>query len=174
MTAPPKASAIRPGETALPADPAERPDAGIAFIGRLRTPWRPGDCPRNLRQARERAAALPAAPAPFRLEIDAPFRPGLSGLAEGAPVWVLYWMAGSRRDLILQRPRHVEGPRGVFSLRSPARPNPIAMAATRLLSLDAEAGLLEVDALDAFDGTPLLDVKPWLPTVDIPPGEPPA
>jgi tRNA (Thr-GGU) A37 N-methylase len=57
----------------------------------------------------------------------------------------------------------------VFSLRSPARPNPIAMAVVQLLEIDIDAGLLGVDALDAFDGTALLDVKPWLPVADIPP-----
>jgi tRNA (Thr-GGU) A37 N-methylase len=39
----------------------------------------------------------------------------------------------------------------------------------RLLAIDHEAGRLTLDALDAFDGTPLLDIKPWLPTVDVPP-----
>ncbi|MEM6439532.1 MAG: TrmO family methyltransferase [Pseudomonadota bacterium] len=154
----------RPGEIALAQDPAAAdPDAGLVFIGRLRTPWSRGDCPRNLRQARERGGA-------FALEIDAPYRPGLSALSAGDWIWALYWMAGARRDLIVQTPRHSAGPRGVFSLRSPARPNPVAMAAARLLSLDAEAGRLELDALDAFDGTPLLDVKPWLPAVDAPEG----
>ncbi|MEO0683275.1 MAG: TrmO family methyltransferase, partial [Pseudomonadota bacterium] len=146
---------------------AERAEAGVVFIGRVRTPWSRGDCPRNLRQARERGGGA-------TLEIDEAWRPGLSGLQEGGWIWALYWMAGARRDLIVQRPRHVQDGRGVFSLRSPARPNPVAMGAMRLLRLDAAAGRLEVDAADCFDGTPLLDVKPWLPTVDAPEGVPPA
>jgi tRNA-Thr(GGU) m(6)t(6)A37 methyltransferase TsaA len=152
----------RPGEVALDADPALANDARLCFIGRLHTPWARGNCPKNLREARERGGA-------FRAEVDPPFRPGLAGLQAGQPVILFYWTGQARRDLILQSPAHREGPTGVFALRSPARPNPVAMAVVRLLSLDPAAGVLTVDALDAFDGTPLLDIKPWLPSVDVPP-----
>lgn len=152
----------RPGEIALPFDPGAQPDAGVTFIGRLRSPWARGDCPRNLREARARGGR-------FAAEIDAPWRAGLAGLAPGDTVVLLYWMHEARRDLIVQAPAHRDGPVGVFALRSPARPNPVAMAVTRILSLDAGTGVLRLDALDAFDGTPLLDIKPWLPSVDIPP-----
>ena len=82
---------------------------------------------------------------------------------------LLYWTGAARRDVIVQNPAHRDGPTGVFALRSPARPNPVALAVVRLLAIDLKEGLLTLDAADAFDGTPLLDVKPWLPTVDIPP-----
>lgn len=87
------------------------------------------------------------------------------------PLMVLYWTGLARRDLILQSPAHRDGPTGVFALRSPARPNPVALGVVRLLALDQAAGMLEFDALDAFDGTPLLDIKPWLPSVDVPPAQ---
>lgn len=80
---------------------------------------------------------------------------------------VLYWMAGAPRDLAVQAPAHRDAPVGTFALRSPARPNPVALAVVRLLAIDIEAGWLELDAIDAFDGTPVLDFKPWLPSVDI-------
>jgi tRNA (Thr-GGU) A37 N-methylase len=51
-----------------------------------------------------------------------------------------------------------------------ARPNPVAMAVVRCLSVDADAGVLTVDAADCWDGTPLIDIKPWIATVDQPPG----
>jgi tRNA-Thr(GGU) m(6)t(6)A37 methyltransferase TsaA len=155
---------IRPGEVALGFDPAERASAGVVFIGRLRTRWGPGDCPKNLRAAREAGGA-------GRIEIDAPWRPGLAGLAPGMALVVLYWLGGARRDLIVQAPRHRESPTGVFALRSPVRPNPIGMAVVRCTGLDAAAGVVEVDALDAFDGTPLIDLKPWIASVDLPPGD---
>ncbi len=69
----------------------------------------------------------------------------------------------------MQSPAHKPAPTGVFALRSPARPNPVAVAVCRLLALDAASGEAVVDAIDAFDGTPLLDIKPWLPSVDVPP-----
>jgi tRNA-Thr(GGU) m(6)t(6)A37 methyltransferase TsaA len=162
-TAPPPTDGIRPGEVALAADPAQASDARLCFIGRLATPWSRGACPKNLGEARERGGA-------FSALIDPPFRPGLEGLKAGQPVILLYWTGQARRDVILQRPAHRDGPTGVFAIRSPARPNPIAVAVVRLLAIDAEEGRLTLDALDAFDGTPLLDIKPWLSGVDVPPG----
>lgn len=152
----------REGEVELGFDPGAAPDAGITFIGRLKTPWKRGDCPRNLRQARERGGH-------FTVEVDAPYRAGLTGIETGARVILLYWMSGARRDLIVQTPGHADAPRGTFALRSPVRPNPVSLGAVTVLSVDQAAGVLEVDALDCFDGTPLVDIKPWIETVDMPP-----
>lgn len=150
---------LREGEVALDfvAD-----DARLRFIGRLRSPWSRGDCPKNLREARERGGR-------FRVEIDAEFRPALQGLEVGQAVILLYWTGAARRDMLVLAPPHRDGPTGVFALRAPSRPNPVALGVVRILALDAAAGVVEVDALDAFDGTPLLDIKPWLASVDVPP-----
>jgi tRNA-Thr(GGU) m(6)t(6)A37 methyltransferase TsaA len=164
MTLASPARPVRPGERVLSHDPAKvADDARLGFIGRLSTPWSCGNCPKNLREARERGGS-------FRAEIDPPFRQGLRGLAAGMPVILLYWTGLARRDMIVLHPGHRDAPVGVFALRSPARPNPIALAVVRLLAVDAACGALTLDALDAFDGTPLLDIKPWLPAVDVPPG----
>jgi tRNA-Thr(GGU) m(6)t(6)A37 methyltransferase TsaA len=153
----------RPGEVALSFDPARiANDAKLRFIGRLRSPWSQGYCPKNLREAREEGGE-------FRAEIDLPFRAGLLGLAPGQPVILLYWTGQARRDMTVLHPSHRDGPTGVFALRSPARPNPIAIGVVRLLEVDRASGHLAFDALDAFDGTPLLDIKPWLLSVDVPP-----
>ncbi len=159
----------RPGEIRAPVDPATLPaDAGLVFIGKARTPWTErGAVPRNLRQARERQAGKRDGWA--RLEIDPPWRRGLHDLAIGSPIVVLTWFDRARRDLLVQAPRHSEHVRSVFSLRSPVRPNPIGLHIVRLVSCDMDAGVLEVDALDCLDATPILDIKPWLPSVDIPP-----
>lgn len=153
----------RPGEVVLDADPARSDDSRLCFIGHLNTPWSPGNCPKNLREARERGGD-------FTALIHAPFRPGLAGLRPGQSVILLYWTAAARRDIIVQSPAHRDGVTGVFSIRSPARPNPIALAVVQLLEVDAATGHLRLDALDAFDGTALLDIKPWLAPVDVPPG----
>jgi tRNA-Thr(GGU) m(6)t(6)A37 methyltransferase TsaA len=163
MTMEPSPTDNRAGEVTLSFDPARSADdARLRFIGQLRSPWSRGNCPKNLREAREMGGS-------FRVELDKPFRPGLAGLQAVQVVILLYWTGQARRDLIVQSPAHRDGPTGVFALRSPARPNPVAVAVVRLLAVDQAAGLLEVDALDAFDGTPLLDLKPWLPSVDVPP-----
>ena len=154
----------RPGEVRSAIDPATKDgDARLVFIGHAETPWKVrDDCPRNLRQARERGGQ-------FALRIDETWRMGLKDLAAGDPVIVLYWMDQAVRNLVVQSPRHSSGSKGVFSLRSPVRPNPIALAAVRILELDGNTGHIAVDALDCLDGTPIVDIKPWIDSVDIPP-----
>ena len=167
MTRPPNApkphlpGTHRTGERTLAIDPASLPgDAHVVFIGCIKTPWATRkDCPKNPREARERG--LPAT-----IEIDAAYREGLTGLAGFSHVIVLYWMHEARRDLIVQMPAHAHEPRGTFSLRSPVRPNPIALAVVRVASLDMAAGRIVIEAIDCVDGTPLIDIKPYLPGVD--------
>lgn len=154
---------IREGEVALERDPSDQPDAGVVFIGTIRSPWtRREDCPKNIGKARaeNREAAI---------ELKPEFAPALSGLKIGQPILLMYWMNRARRDLVVQNPRHVDAPRGTFSLRSPNRPNPIAASTVLITSLDEKTGRIGIDAIDCLDGTPVVDIKPWLETVDIPP-----
>jgi len=153
---------IRAGETVLPDGIGRTEDAGVVFIGRIRTPWKRGDCPRNIAAARDQMSGA-------RIELDPRFAPALEGLAPGQPVLLLYWMHNARRDLLTQAPRHVEAPRGTFALRSPNRPNPVAVSCVTLRSIDPATAALEIDAIDCFDGTPLVDIKPWIRSVDTPP-----
>jgi tRNA-Thr(GGU) m(6)t(6)A37 methyltransferase TsaA len=152
----------RPGEVSLGFDPGARAEAALCVIGHVRSPWGKGTAPKNLRAARETGKAA-------RIELLPEFVPGLLGLSEGQAIQMLYWVDRGQRDLIVQSPRHTDGPRGVFALRSPVRPNPIALGTVVITSLDREAGIIGIDATDAFDGTPVLDIKPWIPTVDVPP-----
>ena len=157
-------NSIRPGEIPSPIDPARVPgDARVVFIGRARTSWRTREeCPKNLQEARDRGGEA-------HLEIDEPWRAGLRDLSAAEAVIVLTWFDRARRDLLVQAPRHRETPAGVFSIRSPVRPNPIGVHVVRLLTCDAGMGVLRVDALDCLDRTPLLDLKPWRIKVDVPP-----
>ena len=88
----------------------------------------------------------------------------------GQAIQLLYWVDRGERDLLIQTPGHGRGPRGTFALRSPVRPNPIALGTVVITSIDMETGVLGIDATDAWDGTPVLDIKPWVETVDMPPG----
>ena len=159
---------VRPGEVTLPFDPgalAEGPRC--VFIGHVRSPWKSrADCPRNIAQARERMRAQGQH---AELHIDTPYRPGLAALAGHEHIIMLTWMHRAARHVIVQRPRHMPGPRGVFSLRSPARPNPIAVSTVRLLALDEAEGIARIDATDCLDGTPLIDIRPWNAAIDMPP-----
>lgn len=142
-----KRGEIRPGEVAGAAP--DRADATLAFIGRIRTPFATReDCPRQ---------GSPDGPV-CRVEVDAPWRAALAGLAGGQRVELLYWMHLARRDLLLQAPRDAPAPLGTFALRSPNRPNPIATSVATLVAVEEEA--LLVRGLDCVDGTPLLDIKP--------------
>ena len=77
---------------------------------------------------------------------------------------VLYWMERARRDLIVQVPGHYGEARGTFALRSPARPNPIALSVVRLVRIDGTR--VEVDGIDCLDGTACLDIKPYFASID--------
>lgn len=155
------AKPLRPGEVV--AEGLTEPDGPrLRLIGQIRTPWSPGDCPRNIGTARDLGGA-------GRIELDPVFAPALDGLAVGQPIMLLYWLDGARRDLLRQSPRHIDGTRGTFALRSPNRPNSIGVATVRITSIDAQAAVIGIDAIDCYDGTPLIDIKPWLDRVDTPP-----
>lgn len=144
---------LREGEVAVALP--ERFDASLYFIGRIRTPWtRRGDCPKN---ARESDAACTVVLDPRWIE-------GLKGLASASHVILLYWMDQARRDLVLQTPRHYAEQRGTFALRSPVRPNPIALSVARLIGVDGST--LSVVGVDCLDDTPLLDIKPYFASTD--------
>ncbi len=140
--------ALRPGEIAVEAGPAT--DAGLRFIGLIRTPWASrADCPRQ----GDMHAGLEC-----RIALDSPWDAGLAGVEAFATLDVLYWLDEARRDLVVQAPRHADGPRGTFALRSPERPNPIGLS--RVTLIRREGATLVVRGLDCRDSTPLIDVKP--------------
>jgi tRNA-Thr(GGU) m(6)t(6)A37 methyltransferase TsaA len=143
----------RPGEVTI-APPAAT-DAGVAFIGTIHTPWpTPADCPKNVRERREIGT----------VEVAEAYAQGLKDIGKFSHLILLYWLHHSRRDLIVQAPSHLAQPRGVFALRSPVRPNPIGMAVVELLAVDGRK--LTVRNIDCADGTPLIDIKPYLATID--------
>jgi tRNA-Thr(GGU) m(6)t(6)A37 methyltransferase TsaA len=144
---------LREGEIAarLPA----QFDASLYYIGRIHTPWqRREDCPKNTRQS----------DAVCTVEVDPRWVEGLTGLDGVSHVLLLYWMDKARRDLLVQSPRHYTERRGTFALRSPARPNPIAVAVARLVRV--EGNTLSVVGLDCLDNTPLIDIKPYFASTD--------
>jgi tRNA-Thr(GGU) m(6)t(6)A37 methyltransferase TsaA len=138
---------VRPGEVQIDLPPET--DAGLYFIGRIHTPWVDRlTCPRQGR------ADGPTC----RFEVFAPWDRGLDSVAAFERLEVLYWLHESRRDLALQSPRSDGKARGVFSLRTPARPNPIGTSIVELVKV--EGSVLFVRGLDCLDGTPLVDLKP--------------
>ena len=146
-------SDVRPGELAIELPPAY--DAGVYFIGRIRTPFKSrAECPKS----------TAASDAVGRVELDARYAAGLADLSLYSHAFLLYWMDQARRDLIRQVPAHLGHARGTFALRSPVRPNPIALAAVELIGI--EGTTLTVRKVDCVDGTPLLDIKPYFASTD--------
>ena len=138
---------IRQAEVAV-APPAAT-DAGLVFIGTIRTPW-------SSRLVTPRQGR-PDGPT-CRIEVFEPWVPALDGIADFARIEVLYWLHQSRRDLVRQSPANDGTTRGTFALRSPVRPNPIATSIATLIGV--EGATLLVRGMDCLDGTPLLDLKP--------------
>ncbi|WP_327051757.1 tRNA (N6-threonylcarbamoyladenosine(37)-N6)-methyltransferase TrmO [Halomicrococcus gelatinilyticus] len=100
-----------------------------------------------------------------RVELDEAYADGLDGLDEFSHVVVLAHLDGIEDSHLRARPPHADGVEvGVFASRSPHRPNPIAQSVVRLDDVDGTT--LHVNGLDLVDGTPVLDVKPYVGGVD--------
>lgn len=129
-------------------------------IGHLRTPFRTlAECPRNGRQIEP--------PPDCTVEIHDGFHEGLASLEGFSHLILLYWL-GPQPDALTITPPFDGQPRGVFATRAPLRPNPIGLSVVTLHHIGA--GHLVVRNLDCLDGTPLLDIKPYLPSTDAEPG----
>jgi len=96
------------------------------------------------------------------LVIDESYLDGLKDIQAGERIVVLFYFHKSpdfATDLLCQTPPHGQQPKGVFSICSPRRPNPIGMSIVQVI--DVRDNVLQVRGLDMMDGTPVLDIKPW-------------
>lgn len=129
---------------------------GLVPIGVVRSPLNdPAEAPRQGREAGIEA----------EIEVFPQFAEALQGIGVRERLLVVCWLHRSRRDL-LQVPAKdgAAPPRGVFSTRSPNRPNPLAVYPVELLSVCGNR--LRVRGIDAVDGTPVVDLKPRVPRLD--------
>ena len=106
------------------------------------------------------------------IELDPKYLKGIKGLEGYSHIQVLWWAdkcdnETSRSNLILKKP-YKKGPDeiGVFATRSPERPNPIAVSNVDIAYVDIEKGIIGLYYIDAFDGTQIIDLKPYSPSVD--------
>jgi tRNA-Thr(GGU) m(6)t(6)A37 methyltransferase TsaA len=98
------------------------------------------------------------------VEVDPAYEAGLKDIEGFSHVVLLYWFHRSQGFQLQARPFLDEEERGVFAMRYPARPNPIGISVVELV---ARAGnRLQVQGIDVLDGTPLLDIKPFVPCFD--------
>ena len=128
----------------------------LRSIGVIRTPF-------------AEAAGTPIQPAYARgiegqVVVDEVFTPALDDLEGFERIWLIYWMDRSLRFQLSVVPYRDRRERGLFATRAPSRPNPIGLSVVRLLR--REGAILHVADVDMLDGTPLLDVKPYVPAFD--------
>lgn len=108
----------------------------------------------------------------FCLAIEPEYRQALSGLEGFSHINVIWWCHGcddaaARTVLECEQPyKQSPAKLGIFATRSPLRPNPIAITAVMALKLDVARGLIVIPYIDAEPDTPILDIKPYHPSVD--------
>ena len=93
-----------------------------------------------------------------RVEVFKEFEEGLKGIERFSHIILIYWFHKSPGYSLIVKSR------GVFTTRSPDRPSPLGLSAVELIA--RERNILKIRGLDALDGTPLLDIKPYVPTID--------
>lgn len=124
-------------------------------IGIIISPYKEkGDAPRQGRLSKEN----------MQLVIDGEFLQGMSGLEGIEHIIVLYWGDRANRETLMTKPPGRDDITGVFSCRSPNRPNPIALCVAKIDKI--EGNVIHVVGLDALDGSPLLDIKPYVEMID--------
>ena len=128
-------------------------------IGIIHSPYKvSGEAPRQGRYSEH----------PMVLEIYEQYVEGLKDIDRATHLIVLHWLHHARRDLLQVKTPHRQKVRGVFACRSPVRPNPIAFNVVKLIG--GKENRLTVQGLDALDGSPLLDLKPYYSDLDSIPG----
>jgi tRNA-Thr(GGU) m(6)t(6)A37 methyltransferase TsaA len=111
-----------------------------------------------------------------RIELDDGCVDAVDGLGEFSHAWLLTWLGGAEERppvpglrqvpfLLRRRPRLL----GILATRGPRRPNPLGLSLVRLIAI--EGATIRFAGVDMVDGTPLLDVKPYVDRFDRPPGE---
>ena len=106
------------------------------------------------------------------IKIGVPYIKGLKSLEGFGHINVLWWFSEcddleSRSVLELEQPyRNAPEKVGVFASRSPERPNPIALTVSQVLGINYQSGEIHVAFIDAADGSPVLDIKPYIPSFD--------
>jgi len=98
------------------------------------------------------------------VEVYGEFKEALLDLNGFERIWLLYWFDRASKFKLKVKPYLDDRWHGLFATRAPSRPNPIGLSCVKLLSV--EANILHVSELDILDGTPLLDIKPYVGKFD--------
>jgi tRNA-Thr(GGU) m(6)t(6)A37 methyltransferase TsaA len=99
-----------------------------------------------------------------QVELFQEFEEGLKDIERFSHIILIYWFHKSKGYSLMVTPSWDTKPHGLFTSRSPDRPCPLGLSVVELVA--REGNILKVKGLDAIDGTPLLDIKPYFPTID--------
>jgi len=106
------------------------------------------------------------------IEVESKYIPALQALDGFSHLNVIWWFSEFDKQeyrSVLESPQpYKKGPAvmGIFATRSPIRPNPIGLSTVQVISIDHKKGVIQIAWIDANDGTPLLDIKPYTPSMD--------
>jgi tRNA-Thr(GGU) m(6)t(6)A37 methyltransferase TsaA len=124
-------------------------------VGYVRSPYKTrGDAPR---QGRLSATIS-------EIVIDEKYLPALWQIEGRKHLWILCWFDRADRSVLRATPPGTSVEKGVFAIRSPDRPNPVSLCMVDLIGV--KGGVLKVRGLDAFDGTPVIDIKVYSADID--------
>ena len=125
----------------------------LKAIGVIHSPFRePKEVPRG-KELRECES---------HIEVYPEYEEGLKDVEGFSHLFILYWMHRALPATLIAKPRLDNRKRGLFATRAPHRPNPLGLSLVRLVKVDRN--ILRVKGLDAIDQTPLIDIKPYLPS----------
>ena len=125
----------------------------LKAIGVIRSPFRkPEEVPRS-EELRESES---------QIEVYPEYEEGLKDVEGFSHLFILYWMHRAHPATLLAKPRLDDRKRGLFATRAPHRPNPLGLSLVRLV--EVKGNILRVKGLDAIDQTPLIDIKPYIPS----------
>ncbi|WP_411682324.1 tRNA (N6-threonylcarbamoyladenosine(37)-N6)-methyltransferase TrmO [Clostridium thailandense] len=106
------------------------------------------------------------------IELEPKYIAALQALDGFSHINVIWWFSDfdneeTRNILEASKPyKNAPAVMGIFATRSPVRPNPIALTAVEVIHIDYEKGIIQIAYIDANDGTPILDIKPYTPSLD--------
>lgn len=125
-------------------------------IGVVRSPYKAhGDAPRQGREKEDEEMVI---------EIFKEYEEGLGDFSGISHLIVLLWFDRADRRRIFDNPPGFTGKRPVFTIRTPNRPNPIGFDIGKIVKVSKRE--ITVSGLDALDGTPVIDIKPYVPSID--------
>ncbi len=127
----------------------------LTIIGTVKSPYKNrGEAPHQGRNREELSQII----------IRPEFEEALEGVERYHQLFILYWFHRAEEPLLKVVPHGRTQKRGIFSTRAPPRPNPIGLTLVDLVKRDGP--VLTVRGLEALDGSPVLDIKPYLPDLD--------